>query len=254
MAVPEGIQKIIIPYNNLPYSTSDGSYHVRYRVITESKDIFSSWSPRYKVPAVPVSQIVGVDYDPNAVIVSDGDTVSLNWTVPENILLDTFDVYVKWSAQNDTPTEPEWDALPWSYITTTQANSASLAIPAASKVSQITAVSYTSTVATYTTATTHNLQVGEWVTIAGLAPYGYNGTFQVVDINVAAKTFKVANTTNTVLTDSTGNVSIQARYVRFWVQVPTQTKVPGDTAKLFESAGDFVNLIPGLDGGTPFIA
>lgn len=252
MAVPQGIQKIIVPYNNLPYSTSDGSYHVRYRVITESKDIFSSWSARYKVPAVPVSDIVGVDYNPNATIVSDGDTVSINWTVPENILLDTFDVYVKWSAQGEQPTESEWDALTWKYVTTTQANSASLAIPYPATVSQVNSVDYTSTTAKYFTVDPHNLNVGDWVTVSGLSPYGYNGTFQIVDMGESW--FKVANTTNSVLTDSTGTASTQSRYVKFWVQVPTQTKTPGDTAKLFESDGYFVNLIPGLDGGTPFIA
>lgn len=252
MAVPEGIQKIIVPYNNLPYSTSDGSYHVRYRVITESKDIFSSWSPRYKVPALAVSDIVGENYDPNTVISSDGDTVRISWTVPENILLDTFDVFVKWSSQNDLPSELEWNSSSWTYITTTQANSASLAIPFPTKVSSITGVTYTSTTATYTTSAPHGLQVGEWVTISGLSPYGYNGTFQVT--NIDGQNFRVANTTNTALTDESGTVSVQSRYVKFWVQVPTTTKIPGDTAKLFESTGDFVNLIPGLDGGTPFIA
>jgi hypothetical protein len=254
MAAPDNIQKTIIPYADLPYSTSDGYYYVRYRVVTESVDILSAWSAKHKVPVVPISDIVGVDYDPNYFIVSDGDTVKLSWNIPDNIQLDTFDVYARWSSQNTPPTESEWDAIDWQYVITTQANSMSMTVPQPTKISTISSVTKTSTTATYTTTTDHNLVVGEWVTIDGIAPYGYNGVFQVIDVNVAAKTFKISNTTNAVITDGTGTCYVDNRYVKFWVQVPTFNKIPGPDAMLFETTGDFANRLPGLDGGTPFIA
>lgn len=67
----------------------------------------------------------------------------------------------------------------------------------------ISAVSYTSSTATYT-ATGHTLSVGNVVQITGLAPDGYNGTYTIT--GVATNTFTVANTTNTALTDQSGNV------------------------------------------------
>lgn len=66
----------------------------------------------------------------------------------------------------------------------------------------ITAVSYTSTTATYT-ATGHTFALNNVVQITGLAPDGYNGTYTIT--SVATNTFTVANTTNTALTDQTGN-------------------------------------------------
>jgi hypothetical protein len=66
----------------------------------------------------------------------------------------------------------------------------------------ISAVSYTSTTATYT-ATGHTLSAGNIVQITGLSPDGYNGTYTIS--SVATNTFTIANATNTVLTDQTGN-------------------------------------------------
>lgn len=66
----------------------------------------------------------------------------------------------------------------------------------------ISAVTYTSTTATYT-ATGHTFSAGDVVQITGLAPDGYNGTYTIT--GVATNTFTVANTTNTALTDQSGN-------------------------------------------------
>lgn len=67
----------------------------------------------------------------------------------------------------------------------------------------ISAVTYTASTATYT-ATGHTLSTGNIVTITGLAPDGYNGTYTIT--GTATNTFTVANTTNTALTDQAGNV------------------------------------------------
>jgi len=66
----------------------------------------------------------------------------------------------------------------------------------------ITAVSYTSSAATYT-ATGHTFASGTIVSITGIVPDGYNGSFTITSI--ATNTFTVANTTNAVVTTATGN-------------------------------------------------
>jgi hypothetical protein len=251
MAVPENIQKVVFPANRLPYSSSDGHYYIRYRVITESQDVFSTWSPKFKVPVIAISDIVGESYNANANIFSDGQNLTLSWDLPTTINLDTFDVYAKWSTKDTEPTLSDWSFIDWEYISTVQSNSVSIPLPSPTKQSIISSVTYTSTTATYTTTQTHNLVAGDIVTISGLAPAGYNGVFTVTAVNAGAKTFTVTNNTNTVLTDSSGFVSIQNRYVRLWVQVPTNPKRPGSLAKLFETDTAFINQVQSVDGGSP---
>ena len=67
----------------------------------------------------------------------------------------------------------------------------------------ITAVTYTSSTATYT-AVGHTLSIGDIVMITGLAPDGFNGTYTIT--SKTTNTFTVANTTNVALTDQSGNV------------------------------------------------
>ena len=67
---------------------------------------------------------------------------------------------------------------------------------------EITAVSHTSSTATYT-ATGHTYAIGDTVAVSGLSPDGYNGTFTVT--GVATNTFTVANTTNATVTVATGD-------------------------------------------------
>jgi hypothetical protein len=75
----------------------------------------------------------------------------------------------------------------------------------------ITAVSYTSTTATYS-ASGHTFVVGSVVVITGLLPAGYNGTFTVTSIS-GSSTFTVANTTNAALTDQSGLATPGGDYV-----------------------------------------
>jgi hypothetical protein len=74
------------------------------------------------------------------------------------------------------------------------------------KQATINNVAYTATTATYTTTQDHGLLPGDSVTISGLSPSGYNGTFSVTEIDPGNKTFTVANTTNTEPTDESGSV------------------------------------------------
>ncbi|NDB60321.1 hypothetical protein EB001_17980, partial [bacterium] len=79
-----------------------------------------------------------------------------------------------------------------------------------SAVSQsITSVSFTSTTATYTfSATAQTVSIGEYVTVYGISPSGYNGTYQVTAVATVSAgssySFTVANTTNTTVTTGTG--------------------------------------------------
>jgi len=70
----------------------------------------------------------------------------------------------------------------------------------------ISAVTYTSTLATYTTTASHGYVVGDDILISGLLPEGYNGKFRVTA--QTSNTFTVANTTNAVVTDAVGSVII----------------------------------------------
>ena len=75
-------------------------------------------------------------------------------------------------------------------------------------VAVISAVTYTSTTATYTTTEKNGILIGDEVIISGLSPSDYNGTFIVTDIDMANKTFTVANTANTSVTDQSGSVQL----------------------------------------------
>jgi hypothetical protein len=76
------------------------------------------------------------------------------------------------------------------------------------KTAETTTVTYTATRATYTTSKAHGIQKNDSVTIAGLSPAGYNGTFFVTDVDSVNNTFTVANTTNATVTDQSGTVTL----------------------------------------------
>lgn len=75
----------------------------------------------------------------------------------------------------------------------------------------ITAVSYTSTTATYT-ASGHTFIAGDVVVITGLLPAGYNGTFTISSVS-GSTTFTVPNTTNATVTDQSGLATPGGNYV-----------------------------------------
>jgi hypothetical protein len=75
----------------------------------------------------------------------------------------------------------------------------------------ITAVSYTTTTATYT-ASGHTFVAGNVVVITGLLPAGYNGTFTISSVS-GSTTFTVPNSTNAALTDQSGLATPSGDYV-----------------------------------------
>ncbi|MEI8286036.1 MAG: hypothetical protein WCG15_01920 [Actinomycetes bacterium] len=96
----------------------------------------------------------------------------------------------------------------------------------------ITVVSYTSSTATYT-ATGHTLSAGDIVTITGIAPDGYNGTYTIS--SVATNTFTIANATNTALTDQAGNV--------YWADATEYEYSGGQTVTYRPNDGDVSSII-----------
>jgi hypothetical protein len=96
----------------------------------------------------------------------------------------------------------------------------------------ITTVSYTSSTATYT-ATGHTLSAGDIVTITGIAPDGYNGTYTIS--SVATNTFTIANATNTALTDQAGNV--------YWADATEYEYSGGQTVTYRPNDGDVSSIV-----------
>lgn len=107
----------------------------------------------------------------------------------------------------------------------------------------ISAVTFTSNSATYTTSANHGYIVGDRVLVSKLEPAGYNGTFTITARTL--NTFTVTNTTNTVLTDSSGSV-IKATGTGFILSkdgitfnsstVPNITTIDAATGKLTTSS------------------
>lgn len=95
----------------------------------------------------------------------------------------------------------------------------------------ITAVSYTSSTATYT-ATGHTFASGTIVSVTGIVPDGYNGSFTITSI--ATNTFTVANTTNAAVTTATGNA--------YWADNTEYSYETNDYAYQADSA-DVTNLV-----------
>ena len=92
--------------------------------------------------------------------------------------------------------------MPWQAST----NAAGLRIYANPKSLTITSVTPSSPTVGKVTYTANNvLRVGDSVTISGLVPTGYNGTFAVT--NVTSSTFSVTNATTASVTDSDGIAS-----------------------------------------------
>jgi hypothetical protein len=64
------------------------------------------------------------------------------------------------------------------------------------KTAIIVSITHTPSTATYFTEKPHGLLAGDRVTISGVDPSGYNGTFVVTSVNTLTKSFTVQNTTN----------------------------------------------------------
>jgi hypothetical protein len=122
MATPDiGIQKSVVPTENLPASTVDGYYYIRYRIVSDDQSQYSEWSVKHKLKTVSVAETISAynallpeGADPVSIVYkvySTDETMYLSWNVPEILKRNTFDVFVQWwTGQGDEPgTDPgDW--------------------------------------------------------------------------------------------------------------------------------------------------
>ena len=126
------------------------------------------------------------------------------------------------------------------------------------KVANITSVTKTATTATYTTTEQPNLIIGDSVTIAGIAPEGYNGTFTVTAVDAVAKTFTINNSTNATITDGVGTVTLPRFSVSSGNHIHNQNNIttnfnynsPIDELRLAFSVISTAQSDDGTDAGT----
>lgn len=98
-----------------------------------------------------------------------------------------------------------------------------------------TAASGTGTVATITTTSAHGLAIGNSVTVAGVTPTGYNGTYTVTAVPSTTQ-FSYANATTGAQTVA-GTVTLKSQYtialtdandiLEFTISTPVAVRVPG---------------------------
>ena len=97
-------KKLVIPRKNLPDpSVYDAQYRIRYRLVSEDRNRFSSWTPIFSVNP----KYVFMQND-DLILVNSGSTVSCSWGpvqmyinnyLPENYITDVeeFDIFIKWA-------------------------------------------------------------------------------------------------------------------------------------------------------------
>lgn len=127
------MQKAIVPTTSLPPITSNGLYYVRYRITSEDKTSISDWSRVYPVYGKLVKDIIGandgVDLFVEAVSTGSGTSqkngMSISWNLPEELQNSTYDVFIKWS-EDDEETYTE----NWILVSTVKVNTAYVSTPA----------------------------------------------------------------------------------------------------------------------------
>lgn len=81
-----GIKKVIIPRSELSAVNSSNEYLVRFRVVSDDKNVFSQWSPIFVVPDVPIVPITSSTQ-------RVGNLVTLTWQDPTQRA--AYDVFIK---------------------------------------------------------------------------------------------------------------------------------------------------------------
>lgn len=94
------IKKVIIPKSELPaISSSNFSYNVRFRIVSEDKNRLSHWSSIYNIDAQAQVPSVNLSYSwvKETANTSSGTTIALrlNWQIPTTLGINSFDIFVK---------------------------------------------------------------------------------------------------------------------------------------------------------------
>lgn len=129
MATPDdGIKKVVVSQSELPYLSKDGTYYVRYRIISENKTDTSAWSQIYSVTPNSVITVLGNSTQSVVPLYkSDGSTINLTWNIPSSLVADNFDIFVNWSTTSDYSSGTSG----WIYTATTISNNYQISIPSA---------------------------------------------------------------------------------------------------------------------------
>jgi hypothetical protein len=114
-----GIKKIVIQPNSLPVLASNGNYYMRYRVISQTKNTTSVWSPVYELTPNAVSTTTTYTYQ------SDGSAITITWNIPIDLIDASFDIFARYNTSGTIINES------WTYLATTTSNSYTYSIPSA---------------------------------------------------------------------------------------------------------------------------
>ena len=144
--------KLLIPISSLPpmsastLSASVGldSYFIRFRIISDDKNISSYWSNIYEISASSATVIE----EPKVSI--SGNSVNVTWTSASAIDVNEYDIWLSWEGSSK------------SYVQYDVNNKV-----------------LTSSSATLTTTVNHNFEVGDIVTVAGVDTV-FDGTYTLI--------------------------------------------------------------------------
>ena len=144
--------KLLIPVSSLPpmsastLSASVGldSYFIRFRIISDDRNISSYWSNIYEISASSATVIE----EPKVSI--SGNSVNVTWTSASAIDVNEYDIWLSWEGSSK------------SYVQYDVNNKV-----------------LTSSSATLTTTVNHNFEVGDIVTVAGVDTV-FDGTYTLI--------------------------------------------------------------------------
>ncbi len=120
MADP-GITKVTIFKNELPpVDANTVSYSVRYRIVSEDRNRFSSWSPIVDLVA-PVTTLL--DY--SIAVNNSAKLVTVAWNPKPELGLSNYDVFIRWIG-NGTDNLTNY---PWAFVTNTPTSNQLFAFP-----------------------------------------------------------------------------------------------------------------------------
>ena len=177
--------KLLIPVSSLPpmsastLSASVGldSYFIRFRIISDDRNISSYWSNIYQISASSATVV----QEPKVSI--SGNSVNITWTSASALGVNEYDIWLSWEASSK------------SYVEYSVINKA-----------------LTSASATLTTSVNHNLEVGDIVTVEGVDTV-FNGTYTLIakTANTITYTRQYANITSAAVS-SGATVNRQWKY------------------------------------------
>jgi hypothetical protein len=99
---------------------------------------------------------------------------------------------------------------------------------------------------TLTTSAAHNFVNGQKVTIAGLVPSGYNGTYTITELP-STTSFKYTNATTGAVTTAGTAKMLQITNLQEW---KTYDGATATVVASVSSAGNFVGTVSAIDGGS----